>query len=237
MRDDQQDNIYVNGAYLLLMPSDEFGLKSFFPAIKSLYSGADPAHDFSHILRVYRNAAIIGREEGADMQILLLAALLHDVGEKKSGLAGVGRNGPGREKAESLLRQMGLLQERIGQVLYAVDVHRYSMGIIPDSLEARILQDADRLDAMGAIGIARVFMTGGTLGRRMYHPADPFCREREPDDGKWNLDHFYRKLLCLGAGMHTKSARRLASKRTDVLRRYLIDLEEEIGDLGGLCDL
>jgi len=114
-------------------------------------------------------------------------------------------------------------------VLYAIDVHRYSRGILPVTLEARILQDADRLDALGAVGIARVFLTGGALGREMYHPEDPFCRYREPDDGRWNLDHFYKKLLKLEAGMHTKSARKLAAKRTAVLERYLSDLEDEIG--------
>ncbi|RQW80581.1 MAG: phosphohydrolase, partial [Methanothrix sp.] len=107
---------------------------------------------------------------------------------------------------------------------------RFSKGIVPKTLEAKILQDADRLDAMGAIGIARVFMTGGTLGRALYNPDDPFCRAREPEDGLWNLDHFYRKLLKLEAGMHTKTARQMAEKRADVLRRYLLDLEEEIGD-------
>jgi uncharacterized protein len=83
---------------------------------------------------------------------------------------------------------------------------------------------------LGAIGIARVFLTGGALGRELCHPDDPFCRTREPDDGKWNLDHFYKKLLKLELGMHTKSAKRLASARTAVLRRYLLDLEEEIGN-------
>ena len=72
-------------------------------------------------------------------------------------------------------------------------------------------------------------LMGGTLGRELYHPDDPFCRSREPDDGKWNLDHFYRKLLKLESGMHTESAKKLAATRTAVLRRYLLDLEEEIG--------
>jgi uncharacterized protein len=79
------------------------------------------------------------------------------------------------------------------------------------------------------MGIARVFLTGGTLGRELYHPLDPFCRAREPDDTKWNLDHFYKKLLKLESGMHTKMGKKLAAARTAVLRRYLQDLEEEIG--------
>lgn len=214
------------------MPPDEYSLESFFPAVEDLYRGADPAHDFSHILRVYRNAWMIGRAEGADMMILLPAALLHDVGsDKRCRESAGGPVGSSRQQALAVLREMGLDQAEIEQVFYAIDVHRYSLGIVPDTLEARILQDADRLDALGAIGIARVFLTGGTLGRDLYSPQDPFCREREPDDGKWNLDHFYRKLLRLEAGMHTEAGRRLAAKRTAVLHRYLSDLEEEIGTI------
>ncbi|VVB69269.1 Uncharacterised protein [uncultured archaeon] len=95
------------------------------------------------------------------------------------------------------------------------------------------MQDADRLDALGAIGIARVFLTGGALGRALYNPVDPFCRSREPDDQKWNLDHFFRKLLRLESEMHTRTARKLAARKADVLRRYLSDLQEEIGEVMG----
>jgi uncharacterized protein len=136
---------------------------------------------------------------------------------------------PGRKALEAFLESIGLEEEAKEKVLYAIDVHRFSKRIVPVTLEARILQDADRLDALGAVGIARVFLTGGTLGRELYHPDDPFCRAREPDDGRWNLDHFYRKLLKLELGMHTESAKKLAVARTAVLRRYLLDLEEEIG--------
>ena len=136
-----------------------------------------------------------------------------------------------KRAVEAFLESIGLEEEAREKVLYAVDVHRFSKGIVPVTLEARILQDADRLDALGAIGIARVFLTGGTLGRELYHPDDPFCRAREPDDGKWNLDHFYKKLLKLELGMHTESAKKLAAARTAVLRRYLLDLEEEIGSM------
>jgi uncharacterized protein len=130
---------------------------------------------------------------------------------------------------DDFLKKVALPAEERTKVLYAVEVHRFSKGITPVTLEARILQDADRLDAIGAIGIARVFMTGGTLERALYNPRDPFCKNREPDDKKWNLDHFYNKLLKLESGMHTKTARELAGRRSEVLKRYLRDLEEEIG--------
>ncbi|TFH50322.1 MAG: HD domain-containing protein [Methanothrix sp.] len=212
------------------MASHKFDPESWLNEIRPMYQVADPAHDFSHILRVYKNARIIGQEEGADMQVLLLAALLHDVGSEKKHTSKQGESeGQGKRAVEAFLESIGLEEEAREKVHYAVDVHRFSKGIVPVTLEARILQDADRLDALGAIGIARVFLTGGTLGRELYHPDDPFCRSREPDDGKWNLDHFYRKLLKLELGMHTESAKKLAAARTAVLRRYLQDLEEEIG--------
>jgi len=204
---------------------DTIGLQE---EVKVLYEEADPAHDFSHIIRVYQNAQIIGKKEGADMQVLLFSALLHDAGSVSKGL---------EDSIESYQRQKAVLDFLIKKelpenvqkkVLYAIEVHRFSKGIVPDTLEARILQDADRLDALGAIGIARVFMTGGTLGRALYDNVDPFCKNREPDDKKWNLDHFYRKLLKLESGMHTMTARRLADRRTEVLKRYLLDLEQEI---------
>lgn len=214
------------------MAIEDFDISPWIEKIRSLYQESDPAHDFTHILRVCRNARLIGQEEGADMPVLLLASLLHDVGSDKKDNSRDTENekkNRGRQATEDLLDSIGLDEKKKKEVLYAVDVHRFSRRILPVTLEARILQDADRLDALGAVGIARVFLTGGVLGREMYHPEDPFCRKREPDDGRWNLDHFYKKLLKLEAGMHTKSARRLAAKRTAVLKRYLDELEEEIG--------
>jgi uncharacterized protein len=214
--------------------------ESMIDAVKAMYEDADPAHDFSHITRVFRNAKFIGEKEGADMRVLLLAALLHDAFAEAKNSKSIEHGASqasqsdlrtDRKKAvDDLLRENDVSAKTREQVLYAVEVHRFSKGILPKTLEAKILQDADRLDAMGAIGIARVFMTGGTLGRALYSPEDPFCRAREPDDGLWNLDHFYRKLLKLEAGMHTETGRKMAEKRAGVLRRYLRDLEEEIGD-------
>jgi uncharacterized protein len=212
------------------MPSDDFDLKPWLDKVRSLYRKADPAHDFGHIMRVCKMARIIGEEMNADMRVLLPAALFHDLGPEKGHIS---EREPASEATlsavGSFLCSMGLDQDRIDRVLYAVEVHRFSRGIIPTTLEARVLQDADRLDAMGAIGIARLFVTGGALGREMYHPQDPFCREREPDDRRWNLDHFYQKLLKLESGMHTAAGKRLAKRRAAVLKRYLQDLEEEIG--------
>jgi uncharacterized protein len=197
---------------------------------RPLYEDADPAHDISHVQRVCKNARLIGEQEGADMQVLLLSAILHDAGQrsKSADNSHPGANADNLETAENFLVSMGIPEEVREKVLYAVDVHRFSKGIMPDTLEAKILQDADRLDAMGAIGIARVFLTGGSLNRELYNSVDPFCKDREPDDKRWNLDHFYSKLLKLEQGMHTRTARKTARKRSAVMKRYLSDLQKEI---------
>jgi uncharacterized protein len=199
--------------------------------IKEMYESADSAHDFSHILRVYKSAKKIGKAEGADMQVLLYAALLHDVGAE-SKLYGASAESDALRLgiAEEFLKKKNLPEDLRNKVLYAIDVHRFSKGIVPATREAKILQDADRLDAMGAIGIARVFMTGGAMGRKFYSPDDPFCQTRAPDDKMWNLDHFFKKILKLESGMYTETARRIASRRAAVLKQYLVDLQMEIGE-------
>lgn len=208
----------------------DFKTDALMDEIKSMYSGADPAHDFSHILRVYSNAKWIGEKECSDMTVLLLAALLHDVGSK-SKLEEKSVKLKETKAAEDFLKKKGIPDDISDKIIYAIRVHRFSKGIVPSTLEAKILQDADRLDAMGAIGIARVFMTGGALERALYNLNDPFCAAREPEDKIWNLDHFYRKLLKLESGMHTDTAKRLARRRAAVLERYLIDLKEELEGL------
>jgi len=196
---------------------------------KSLYVEADPGHDFSHILRVCENARKIGEREGADMQVLLLAALFHDAGSgPKSAVHSDESSARSVKIVEEFLARWDISPVVRKKVLYAVEMHGFSRGIVPHTLEARVLQDADRLDAMGAIGIARAFTVGGSMGRKMYNPVDPFCTAREPDDGMWNIDHFYRKLLKLEEGMHTETARMLARRRGAFMRNYLAELLVEI---------
>lgn len=194
-------------------PDDGFDESSLLEEIEPLYDGKDPAHDFSHVLRVYRIARAIGEEEGADLQVVTFAALLHDAG------SGPKRKDRSRESekrrlaaVEEFLKRWHLPEDVVERVLRTVEVHSFSKGIKPTTLEEKVLQDADRLDAIGAVGIARVFLTGGALSRSFYNPADPFCKKREPDDGLWNLDHFFKKLLLLEAGMQTETGKKICSK-------------------------
>jgi uncharacterized protein len=198
--------------------------------VKRMLDGRDPAHDFHHIMRVYKNAKLIGRREGTNMEILLLAVLLHDLvvypkGSTKSSKS----SDESADLAENILQSCGYSQDKINQVCYCIRVHSYSKRLVPASLEGRILQDADRLDALGAIGIARTFSIGGSEGRTFYNADDPFCRSnRELDDKQWTLDHFHKKLLKLEDFMHTRTARKIAQERTRFMTLFMRQLQKEI---------
>lgn len=197
---------------------------------EKMLAGRDPGHDYSHVIRVFKTAEQIGREEGADMEVLLAAALLHDIivypkgSEKRSKSAD-----ESAELAQRMLAARGWSRDRIEKVSYCIRTHSYSKNVNPETLEAKILQDADRLDALGAIGIARTFSVGGSEMRRFYNPEDPFCKtDRKPEDTRWTIDHFKAKLLKLEETMHTATAKRVAHERTRFMEAFLSQLEKEI---------
>jgi uncharacterized protein len=190
---------------------------------------SDPGHDLEHVRRVVANARLLLSTEPADPLVVLPAAWLHD-------LVQIAKDDPRRAQASRLaaeaacawLREEGFPAERLAAVHHAIHAHSFSAQVPCQSLEARVLQDADRLDALGAIGIARTFLCGGAMGRPLYAEADPFCDSREPDDGAWNLDHFYRKLLGLADSMHSASGRAEAGRRCAFMRHYLAELRREL---------
>jgi uncharacterized protein len=126
------------------------------------------------------------------------------------------------------LKQEKYQDRYIEQIGYCIRVHSFSRGIVPATLEAKIVQDADRLDAIGAVGVARCFATCAEMRRPFYHPDDPFCAARVPDDKAWGLDHFYRKLLKISDGLHTGTARAMAREREQFLRAFVAQLQREI---------
>ena len=189
----------------------------------------DPAHDFEHVMRVYRNAQRMCRKEGADERLVLSAALLHDiVTYPKSDRRSKTSSAESAEKSREILGRHGFADGEIAIVYDAIRDHSFSQNRIPRTIEGRILQDADRLDALGAIGIARVFATGGLMRRPLYRVDDPFCRDRVPDDTSWTVDHFFQKLLRLESLMNTESGRAEARRRTRILEEYLGNLEREV---------
>jgi len=132
------------------------------------------------------------------------------------------------ETATGFLSANGYPAELLDDVFHAIEAHSYSAGITVRTPEARVVQDADRLDSLGAIGIARCLLVGGRLDRPLCAPDDPFCGERTPDDARYTIDHFYAKLLKLPAGMQTAAGRAEAERRAAVMRRFLDDLRAEI---------
>lgn len=189
----------------------------------------DSAHDIEHIKRVYRNAEKLCRTEKANKELVLSAVLLHDVvsypkSDKRSKLSSLHSS----IKAKKILSKYDYSDEEIRIVCDAIKDHSYSANRIPLTIEGKILQDADRLDALGAIGIARVFSVSGSEKRPFYNPGDPFCKNREPNDSMWSLDHFFKKLLKLESLMNTKSGKHEARRRTKILKKFLKDLKEEI---------
>lgn len=189
----------------------------------------EPAHDFAHIMRVYQNAKILSKKEKADSTLVLTAALLHDmVSFPKSDPRNKTASTKSAKYASKLLKKYSLTKAQIQIICDAIKDHSFSQNKVPNSLVGKILQDADRLDALGAIGIARVFAVSGSEKRKFYNSDDPFCKKRTPDDTKWALDHFFRKLLKLEKMMNTKSAKIEAKRRTKVLQQFLADIKKEI---------
>ena len=189
----------------------------------------DPAHDFDHVMRVYNNAQKIVKKEKASQKLVLSAVLLHDIvsypkSSKRSKLSSV----DSAKKSKIILKKYGFTTKEIIIVSDAIVDHSFSQNKVPETLEGKILQDADRLDALGAIGIARVFTTSGSLNRPFYNIDDPFCNKRNPDDNLWAVDHFFTKLLKLESMMNTKSGKNEAKKRTKVLKEFLKQLKDEV---------
>jgi uncharacterized protein len=189
----------------------------------------DSAHDFEHIMRVLKNAVTISRKEKGDIRMITAAVLLHDIvsypksdpRSKKSSLESA-------EESKKILKKYDFAQDEIRIISDAIRDHSFSRGVVPQTLVGEILQDADRLDALGSIGIARTFAVGGSENRPFYNIDDPFCKKRSPDDKSWTLDHFYKKLLLLEKTMNTKTARMLARKRITIMKKFLDQLKKEI---------
>ena len=189
----------------------------------------DSAHDFDHIMRVYRNAQKISKTEKVNKKLVLSAALLHDlVSYPKSDKRSKNSSIESAKKSKLILKKYDFTESEIEIISDAIAEHSFSQNKIPKTIEGKVIQDADRLDALGAIGIARVFATGGSLKRPFYNSKDPFCKKRTLNDKIWTVDHFYAKLLKLESLMNTKSGKLEAKKRTKVLREFLKQLKSEI---------
>lgn len=191
----------------------------------------DAAHDAEHVRRVVAWARRLAAAEGADLGVVVPAAWLHDV-------VTVSKDSPDRTLASRIaadhaadwLRQQGFPVDRLDAVAHAVAAHSFSAGIEPETIEAEVVQDADRLDALGAVGLARMYATAGAMGSALVHPDDPVPTEpptRPLDDRQWATDHLFTKLLRLPATMRTAAGRAEAERRAAFLRTFLGELRRE----------
>ncbi len=172
------------------------------------------SHGFDHVGRVTALCMRIGRAEGADMAILIPAALLHDIARPLEKEQGIPHEQEGARMAEEYLASIGYDAAAIPAIAAAIRTHRFRSAEKPVSLEARVLSDADKLDALGAVGIARTFMRAGEHGTPI-------------EDG---IAHFHEKLLKLPGLMYTETGRQVAQERHAFLLQFLERLTEEMAD-------
>ena len=197
--------------------------------VKTIATSDDPAHDILHFRRVVKSAKQIAKAEKANLDVVVPAAWLHD-------LVNVPKNDARRSQASKLsaeaavlfLKEISYPEIFFNDIAHAIEAHSFSANIQTRSLESQVVQDADRLDSIGAIGLARCFATAAAMKRPFYAEEDAFCKKRTPDDSLYTIDHFFKKLLILEEKINTASAKIIAKKRTEYLKNYLNILKEEI---------
>ncbi len=184
--------------------------------------GNDGSHDRTHLRRVWRNAMTIADDEPeCDRELLAAAVILHDC-------VAVEKNAPDRSRASRLaaaraceiVAGLGWDVARAERLAHAIEAHSFSAGMVPRTIEARILQDADRLDAIGAVGVARCFYVAGRMGSALYSADDPAATRRTLDDQRFALDHFGAKLFQVAGNFQTATGRALAAERSRTVRRF-----------------
>lgn len=204
---------------------------------RALYAAGDAAHDFDHVLRVTRMAGRIAAGEGADAEVVRLAALLHDAPVAGASLAE--RRGAhhlaAAQFAGDLLAGRGLEPQRVANVIHCIEAHRFrDRTVTPQTLEARCLYDADKLDSIGAIGVARAFAYGGAHGSRLW--SEPW-RAAPPDAARPQgsdytpVHEFVYKLQRLQGTLYTAAARAVASQRHEFMRLFFDQLDAEMQGL------
>lgn len=201
----------------------------FYKKILEVASSDDPAHDLLHFQRVVGIATKLCKAEGGLFEVVIPAAWLHD-------LVIVPKDSPLRkqasrlsaEKAIEFLTHIDYPQIYLKEIAHAIEGHSFSANIEVKTIEAKIVQDADRLDGLGAIGIARCFATAGLLKRPFYSSQDPFCENRPPDDSQYTVDHFFKKLFITAGSLKTDSGRKEGLRRVEVMRNYLSSLQLDI---------
>ena len=191
----------------------------------------DAAHDLSHVKRVAKTAKKLAEQEGAQLEVVLPAAYLHDCftypkdhpNRKQSSAIAA-------KKAIAFLESIDYPRHFHDDIAHAIEAHSFSANIRPNTLEAKIVQDADRLDALGAIGVTRCIQVRTQFEAKLYDHQDMFAEERELDDQQFTLDHFQTKLFRIVDTMNTTSAKEEAQRRKAFMQSYLGQLREEVAE-------
>lgn len=225
---------FYNGLMMTLMQWQQ----RFDAWLNQHYTQADAAHDATHFRRVWQTAQHLLAGQHADERVILAACYFHDI-------VSLPKNHPERQMASRMAAQKAREILSVDfpdfpagcydDVMHAIEAHSFSAGIPPRTLEAKIVQDADRLEALGAIGLARVFAVSGALGVALFDGNDPFADARDLNDKQYALDHFRTKLLSLPQTMQTEKGRELACHNANYLVQFMAKLASELqGDFYGV---
>jgi len=189
-------------------------------------------HDAFHAERVHNLAVRIAEEENADLEVVRAAALLHDVARAMEDEGGIADHAAeGAKIARKVLEEVGFPTEKVDKVVHCIEAHRFKSGIKAKSIEGKILQDADRLDILGAVGLARMFMRGGWANEPLHDPSIP-PKGKYDGESLTAINHIYEKLLKAKDAMNTETARRIAEGRHRFVEQFLERfLKEWNGDL------
>jgi len=219
----KEENRISNGVKIPFQKIEKIAISRFRSALS--------CHDWDHVERVYNLSQIIGKKEKADMDIIKVAALLHDIKRSEEMLSGgkFCHALKGAKEAEKILRSLDLEKKFIAAVKHCIEAHRFRNNIQPVSLEAKVLSDADKLDALGAVGVGRAFLWSGKVGARLHNSdiKDIFITEAHGKE-----DTLYRefmvKLRRLKDKMFTKTGRKIAQERTVFMKNFLKRLDNEV---------
>lgn len=189
----------------------------------------DAAHDVAHIHRVVKMAKALAAEEEAQLEVVVPAAWLHDcVTLPKTSPRRSQASRLAAEQAGAFLLEIGYAKALIPAIQHAIAAHSFSAQIPPQTIEAKVVQDADRLDAIGAVGVARCLMLGAEFGIPLYNEQEPIPQQRPPQDKQFVIDHFYTKLFKLQHTMQTAAGRTEAQRRTAFMEHFITQLVQEI---------
>lgn len=213
------------------MTDDKNWQEIFAAEAQGLYPAVDPSHDILHIRRVVRMASTLAAAEGAEMRVVLPAAWFHDC-------VNVAKDDPRRKEASRLsadqavawLRGQKYPEEYLDAIHHAIAAHSFSANIPAETVEAKVVQDADRLDGLGAIGIARCFTVGTLLQRPYYFDGDILARHRDPDDAAQTIDHFFVKLFKTAETLQTRTGRAEGARRVAFMKEYLAHFARDAGE-------